>query len=140
MSNAQATPPKTKEVVKTRKKKSKGIISEGIVHVASSFNNTIISCTDMQGNVLAWSTSGASGYRGSKKSTPFAAQMAAEKVAQVVQKEYGMKLITVIVRGPGPGRESAIRVFIAQGFKIATIKDDTGIPHNGCRPRKKRRV
>ncbi|MCD6047606.1 MAG: rpsK [Gammaproteobacteria bacterium] len=135
-----STAAKAKDAVKTRKKKSKGVISEGVVHVASSFNNTIVSCTDMQGNVLAWSTAGASGYRGSKKSTPFAAQVAAEKVGQTVQKEYGMKAVTVIVRGPGPGRESAVRVFIALGFKILAIKDDTGVPHNGCRPRKKRRV
>ena len=134
------TPVKGKEALKTRKKKSKGIISEGTFYIVSSFNNTIISCTDMQGNVLAWSTSGASGYRGSKKSTPFAAQVAAEKVATTVQKEYGMKLVSVIVRGPGPGRESAIRVLINLGLKISFIKDDTGIPHNGCRPRKRRRV
>ncbi len=140
MSNTAPAAAKGKEVVKPRKKKAKGMVPEGIVYVASSFNNTIVSCTDMQGNVLAWSTSGASGYRGSKKSTPFAAQVAAEKVAQTVQKEYGMKLVTIIVRGPGPGRESAIRVFIALGFKIAAIKDDTGVPHNGCRSRKKRRV
>jgi len=137
---AKAKASKTKDALKVRKKKSKGVISEGIMFVGSSFNNTIVSCTDMQGNVLAWSTSGASGYRGSKKSTPFAAQIAAEKVGSAVQKDYGMKLVTVIVRGPGPGRESTIRVLISLGFKIAAIKDDTGIPHNGCRPRKKRRV
>lgn len=131
---------KTQDVAKTRRKKSKGAVLEGVLYVVSSFNNTIISCTDLQGNVLAWSTSGASGYRGSKKSTPFAAQVAAEKVASIVQKDYGMKLVTAIVRGPGPGRDSAIRVFISMGFKIAAIKDDTGIPHNGCRPRKRRRV
>ena len=132
---------KTQDALKaTRKKKSKGAVGEGIMYVIASFNNTIVSCTDLQGNVLAWSTAGASGYRGSKKSTPFAAQVAAEKVGTIAQKEYGMKLVTVIIRGPGPGRESAVRVLISLGFKISAIKDDTGIPHNGCRPRKKRRV
>ncbi len=133
-------PVKSKEVLKTRKKKSKGSIAEGVMHIVSSFNNTIISCTDMQGNVIAWSTSGASGYRGSKKSTPFAAQVAMEKVATIAQKEYGMKLVTVLARGPGSGRESSIRVLINLGFKISAIKDNTGIPHNGCRPPKRRRV
>lgn len=124
---------------KTRKK-SKNIVSEGKVYIVSSFNNTQISATDMQGNVLAWSTSGASGYRGSRKSTPFAAQVAAETVGKAAKENFGMKTITIIVRGPGGGRESAIRALIGLGFKIVAIYDDTGIPHNGCRPRKKRRV
>lgn len=124
---------------KTRKK-SKRVVSDGVVHVFSSFNNTIITFTDRQGNALCWATSGGSGFRGSRKSTPFAAQVAAEKAGVVARDEYNMKSVIVFVRGPGPGRESSIRSLIALGFKIVEISDVTGIPHNGCRPSKKRRV
>ena len=122
------------------RKKSKRIVSDGVVHVFSSFNNTIITFSDRQGNALCWATSGGSGFRGSRKSTPFAAQVAAEKAGIVARDEYGMKSVIVFVRGPGPGRESSVRSLIALGFKIIEIADVTGIPHNGCRPSKKRRV
>ena len=112
---------------------------DGIAHVHASFNNTIITITDRQGNALAWATSGGSGFRGSRKSTPFAAQVAAERVGNVV-KEYGVKNLEVNVKGPGPGRESAVRSLNAAGFKIMSIMDVTPIPHNGCRPPKRRRV
>ncbi|HMZ09159.1 MAG TPA: 30S ribosomal protein S11, partial [Plasticicumulans sp.] len=107
--------------------------------VHASFNNTIITITDRQGNTLAWATAGGSGFRGSRKSTPFAAQVAAERAGAVV-KEFGLKNLEVNVNGPGPGRESAVRALNAQGFKITNIMDVTPIPHNGCRPPKKRRV
>lgn len=122
------------------RKKNKRLVSDGVVHVFSSFNNTIITFTDRQGNALSWATSGGSGFRGSRKSTPFAAQVAAEKAGIVARDEYGMKTVIVFVKGPGPGRESSIRSLIALGFKIIEISDVTGIPHNGCRPSKKRRV
>lgn len=139
MSVAQS---KTKGAAGARatRKKAKHTVSEGIFYVVASFNNTIITCTDGQGNALAWSTAGASGYRGSRKSTPFAAQVAAEAVGTIAKNDFGMKSVAVIIKGPGPGRESAVRALIALGFKITLIKDDTGIPHNGCRPRKHRRV
>lgn len=123
---------------KTRKK-ARRIVSDGIVHVHASFNNTIVTFTDRQGNALCWATAGGSGFRGSRKSTPHAAQIAAEK-ASLVAKEFGMKSVAVLVNGPGPGRESTIRELIAQSFKIVEITDVTGIPHNGCKPPKKRRV
>ena len=123
---------------KTRKK-IKRIVTDGIVHVHASFNNTIVTFTDRQGNALCWATSGGSGFRGSRKSTPYAAQIATERAA-VVAKEYGMKSVAVCVHGPGPGRESTIRELIANDFKIIEITDVTGIPHNGCKPSKKRRV
>ncbi len=123
---------------KTRKK-IKRIVTDGIVHVHASFNNTIVTFTDRQGNALCWATSGGSGFRGSRKSTPYAAQIATERAA-VVAKEYGMKSVAVFVHGPGPGRESTIRELIANDFKIIEITDVTGIPHNGCKPSKKRRV
>jgi small subunit ribosomal protein S11 len=110
-----------------------------VAHVHASFNNTIITISDRQGNALAWATAGGSGFRGSRKSTPFAAQVAAEKVGTVV-KEFGMKNVEVRVKGPGPGRESAVRALNAAGFKVTSICDVTPIPHNGCRPPKKRRV
>lgn len=132
MANAKSKQQKTR-------KKAKRIVSDGIVHVHASFNNTIVTFSDRQGNVLCWSTSGGSGFRGSRKSTPYAAQIATERAA-VVAKEYGMKSVAVLVRGPGPGRESTIRELISQGFKIVEITDVTGIPHNGCKPPKKRRV
>ena len=124
--------------VKT-KKKIKRVVSDGIVHVHASFNNTIVTFTDRQGNALCWATSGGSGFRGSRKSTPYAAQIATEK-ASVVAKEYGMKSVAVFIHGPGPGRESTIRELISQEFKIVEITDVTGIPHNGCKAPKKRRV
>jgi small subunit ribosomal protein S11 len=120
-------------------KKIKRDISDGIVHISASFNNTIITITDRKGNTLAWATAGASGFRGSRKSTPFAAQVAAEKVGTIV-KDYGVKNLDVRIKGPGPGRESAVRSLNNLGFKIVNIVDDTPIPHNGCRPAKRRRV
>jgi small subunit ribosomal protein S11 len=120
-------------------KRIKRDISDGIAHISASFNNTIITITDRKGNALAWASAGASGFRGSRKSTPFAAQIAAEKAGNVV-KEYGMKNLDVRITGPGPGRESAVRSLNALGFKILNIIDTTPIPHNGCRPPKRRRV
>jgi len=122
-----------------RKKKVKKQVVDGIAHVHASFNNTIITISDRQGNALCWATSGGCGFRGSRKSTPFAAQVAAEKAGNVA-KEFGMKNLEVFVKGPGPGRESAVRALNAIGFKITNIADVTPIPHNGCRPPKKRRV
>jgi len=125
---------------KTRtKKKVKRDVADGIAHIHASFNNTIITITDRQGNALCWATAGGSGFRGSRKSTPFAAQVAAERAGGVAQ-EYGMKNLEVNVKGPGPGRESAVRALYAKGFKITNIADVTPIPHNGCRPPKRRRV
>ena len=121
------------------RKKVKRVVADGIVHVHASFNNTIVTFTDRQGNALCWATSGGSGFRGSRKSTPYAAQIATER-ASVTAKEYGMKSVAVFVHGPGPGRESTIRELISQEFKIVEITDVTGIPHNGCKPPKKRRV
>lgn len=121
------------------KKKVRRSVSDGIAHVHASFNNTIITITDRQGNTLGWATSGGSGFRGSRKSTPFAAQVAADRAGEMV-KEYGVKNLDVNVKGPGPGRESAVRALNNAGFKITAISDVTPIPHNGCRPPKKRRV
>ncbi|MEJ2590023.1 MAG: 30S ribosomal protein S11 [Candidatus Thiodiazotropha sp.] len=121
------------------KKKVKKSVTDGVAHIHASFNNTIITISDRQGNALAWATSGGSGFRGSRKSTPFAAQVAADRVGQMV-KEYGVKNLDVNVKGPGPGRESAVRALNNAGFKITSISDVTPIPHNGCRPPKKRRV
>ncbi|MBL1262177.1 30S ribosomal protein S11 [Candidatus Methylomicrobium oryzae] len=121
------------------RKRIKKEVADGIAHVHASFNNTIITITDRKGNTLAWATSGGSGFRGSRKSTPFAAQVAAEKAGTVAQ-EYGMKNLDVMIKGPGPGRESAVRSLNNLGFKITNIVDVTPIPHNGCRPPKKRRV
>ena len=120
-------------------KKAKKVISEGIAHIHSSFNNTIITISDKQGNAVCWPTSGGTGFRGSRKSTPFAAQIAAEKAGNAA-KEFGMMSLDVKVRGPGSGRESAIRSLNACGLKIRSITDVTPLPHNGCRPPKKRRV
>jgi len=121
------------------RKRIKKEVADGIVHVHASFNNTIITITDRKGNALSWATSGGSGFRGSRKSTPVAAQIAAEK-AGIVAQEFGMKNLDVMIKGPGPGRESAVRSLNNLGFKINNIVDVTPIPHNGCRPPKKRRV
>jgi len=121
------------------RKKVRKVVNEGIAHVHASFNNTIITITDRQGNALSWASSGGSGFKGSRKSTPFAAQIAAEKAGKVAQ-EYGVKSVDVRVQGPGPGRESSIRALNALGIKIISIADVTPLPHNGCRPPKRRRV
>ncbi len=121
------------------RKRIKKEIADGIAHVHASFNNTIVTITDRKGNALSWATSGGSGFRGSRKSTPFAAQVAAERAGSVAL-EYGMKNLDVMIKGPGPGRESAVRSLSNLGFKISNIIDVTPIPHNGCRPPKKRRV
>ncbi|MFZ0240287.1 MAG: 30S ribosomal protein S11 [Desulfobacterales bacterium] len=121
------------------KKKEKKNIQNGVVHIQSTFNNTIITITDPAGNVVAWSSAGAQGFKGSRKSTPFAAQMAASDAAKKAM-EHGMKNVEVFVKGPGPGRESALRSLQATGFNVIVIKDVTPIPHNGCRPPKRRRV
>ena len=120
-------------------KKGKRSLSSGQVHVFASFNNTIVTVTDPDGNTLCWGSAGSVGFKGSRKSTPFAAQVAAEK-AGTTAKDYGVKNLEVRVKGPGPGRESAVRALNAVGFRIAQIEDVTPIPHNGCRPPKKRRV
>ena len=127
-----------KTATKVRKKVKKNV-AEGIAHVHASFNNTIITITDRQGNTLSWATSGGAGFRGSRKSTPFAAQVAAEDAGRKAQ-EHGMKILEVEVCGPGSGRESALRALQSVGFQITSIRDVTPIPHNGCRPRKRRRV
>ncbi|MCS5566350.1 MAG: 30S ribosomal protein S11 [Methylococcales bacterium] len=121
------------------RKRIKKDVSDGIAHIHASFNNTIVTITDRKGNALSWATAGGSGFRGSRKSTPFAAQVAAEKAGRVAQ-DSGMKNLDVFVRGPGPGRESAVRSLNNLGFKITNIVDSTPIPHNGCRPPKRRRV
>lgn len=124
----------------TPRKKVRRTVSDGIAHVHASFNNTIVTITDRQGNALSWATSGGSGFRGSRKSTPFAAQVASERAGKSAMELYGLKNLDVKVNGPGPGRESAVRALNACGLKISTITDVTPIPHNGCRPPKKRRV
>lgn len=124
---------------RVRKKKERKSVANGAIHIKASFNNTIVTVTDMEGNVLAWSSAGSVGFKGSRKGTPYAAQMAAESVAKKAQ-EFGIKNLTVYVKGPGSGRESAMRVLQAFGFRIVAIKDVTPIPHNGCRPPKRRRV
>ena len=121
------------------KKKVKKNVVDGIVHVHATSNNTIVTITDRKGNALSWATAGGSGFRGSRKSTPFAAEVAAERAGEVV-KEFGMKNLEVRIKGPGPGRESAVRALNNIGFNITYIEDVTPIPHNGCRPPKKRRV
>ena len=121
------------------RKKIRQVVTDGIVHVQATFNNTIITITDRQGNTLSWATSGGSGFRGSRKSTPFAAQVAAESAGREAL-EYGIKNLEVRVKGPGPGRESSIRSLNALGIKITSITDVTPLPHNGCRPPKRRRI
>ena len=127
--------PDTKKV----KRKAKRTLLDGIAHVHASFNNTIITITDRQGNALAWATAGGSGFKGSRKSTPFAAQVSAERLANV-KDDFGIENLDVVIKGPGPGRESAVRSLNAAGFNITNITDVTPIPHNGCRPPKRRRV
>ena len=127
-----------KTATKVRKKVKKNV-AEGIVHVHASFNNTIITITDRQGNALSWATSGGAGFKGSRKSTPFAAQVAAESAGRSAQ-ECGIKNVEVRVKGPGPGRESSVRALNALGITVTSITDITPIPHNGCRPPKKRRI
>jgi small subunit ribosomal protein S11 len=136
MDNNTVAPVKKKE--KAKKKTMKGITS-GIAHIKATFNNTVITITDVQGNVITWSTPGVVGFSGSKKSTPFAAQVASADAARRA-KDLGLKSVDVVVRGPGSGRESAIRALQANGLTVMSIKDITPLPHNGCRPRKKRRV
>jgi small subunit ribosomal protein S11 len=122
------------------RKKARTSVSDGVAHIHASFNNTIVTITDRQGNTLAWATSGGSGFRGSRKSTPFAAQVAAEKAGKNAIELYSLKNVDVRVNGPGPGRESAVRALNACGLKVSNITDVTPIPHNGCRPPKRRRV
>lgn len=126
----------TKKVTKKRNRK---IVEHGQAHIQSSFNNTIVTLTDSEGNALSWASAGGLGFRGSKKSTPYAAQMAAETAAKAAQP-YGLKYIDVFVKGPGSGRDSAIRALGACGLQVLTIRDVTPVPHNGCRPPKRRRV
>ncbi len=121
------------------RKKVKRTVVDGMAHIHASFNNTIITITDRQGNTLTWATAGGSGFRGSRKSTPFAAQIASQKAGEMAL-EFGMKSLEVFIKGPGPGRESAVRALNAVGLKITNITDVTPVPHNGCRPPKKRRV
>ncbi|HBR02651.1 MAG TPA: 30S ribosomal protein S11 [Ruminiclostridium sp.] len=128
-----------KVVRRSRKKKEKKNIERGAAHIRSSFNNTIVTITDVQGNALSWASSGGLGFRGSRKSTPYAAQQAAETAAKAAM-EHGLKTVSVFVKGPGAGREAAIRALQAAGLEVNSIKDVTPIPHNGCRPPKRRRV
>ena len=127
-----------KKVVRNKKKVSK-YIESGVAHIRSTFNNTIVTIADMNGNVLSWASAGGLGFRGSRKSTPFAAQMAAEEATKAAM-EHGLKQVEVFVKGPGAGREAAIRALQAAGLEVNSIKDVTPIPHNGCRPPKRRRV
>lgn len=128
-----------KVVRRSRKKKEKKNIERGCAHIRSSFNNTIVTITDVQGNALSWASSGGLGFKGSRKSTPYAAQQAAETAAKAAM-EHGLKTVSVYVKGPGAGREAAIRALQAAGLEVSLIKDVTPIPHNGCRPPKRRRV
>ena len=121
------------------RKKAKRVVVDGVAHIHASFNNTILTISDRQGNALCWATAGGSGFRGSRKSTPFAAQVASERASNEAL-EFGMKSVDVYVKGPGPGRESAVRALNAAGLRINSISDITPIPHNGCRPPKRRRV
>lgn len=129
----------SKPVRKTGKRKEKKNITEGVAHIQSTFNNTIVTITDLNGNVIAWASAGMQGFKGSRKSTPFAAQMAAEDAVKKA-KEHGMRSVQVYVKGPGSGRESALRSLQLAGLNISLIRDVTPIPHNGCRPPKRRRV
>jgi small subunit ribosomal protein S11 len=128
-----------KTTKKTTKKRNRKIVEHGQAHIQASFNNTIVTLTDAEGNALSWASAGGLGFRGSKKSTPYAAQMAAETAAKAAAP-YGLKTLDVMVKGPGSGREAAIRALAACGLEVQTIKDVTPVPHNGCRPPKRRRV
>ena len=132
-------PKKTALKKVSRKRREKKLVERGVAHIRSSFNNTIVTITDVQGNALSWASAGGMGFRGNKKSTPFAAQMAAE-TADKASQEFGLKSVDVFVKGPGSGRESAIRALQTAGLDVTMIKDVTPIPHNGCRPPKRRRV
>jgi len=134
-----ANPTQTGAAAPKAKKRIKKSVAEGIAHIQASFNNTIVTISDRQGNVLAWATAGGAGFKGSRKSTPFAAQVASDKAGRAAQ-EYGVKALEVRVKGPGPGRDSAVRALHALGYEISNIIDVTPIPHNGCRPAKRRRV
>ena len=134
-----AAAPATSPEKTPRKRKAKKAVSEGVVHIHSTFNNTIVTITDSQGATLSWASAGTVGFKGSRKGTPFAAQLAAENAARKAQ-EYGMRSVQVYVKGPGAGRESAVRALATAGIEVRSIKDKTPIPHNGCRPPKKRRV
>ena len=134
-----ATSPQNPKAGARVRKKVKKSVAEGIAHIHASFNNTIITITDRQGNALSWATSGGAGFKGSRKSTPFAAQVAAERAGRAAV-ECGVKNLEVRIKGPGPGRESAVRALNALGMKITSISDVTPIPHNGCRPPKRRRI
>lgn len=124
----------------TNRKKSSVAIPDGVVHIRATFNNTIVTITDMNGNTLAWSSAGNSGFKGSRKSTPYAARLASQNAARTAQEIYSMRRVDVIVKGPGPGREQAIRALQSAGMQVRSISDVTPVPHNGCRPPKKRRV
>ena len=132
-------PPKSKKTTTVRRRRERKNIEKGQAHIRASFNNTIVTITDVNGNAIAWASAGGLGFRGSRKSTPFAAQSAAEKAAEAA-KEHGLKSVEVYVKGPGAGREAAIRALQAVGLEVSMIKDVTPIPHNGCRPPKRRRV
>src|SRR5215475_8839396 len=134
-----AAKPAAPDAAPARRKKAKRLVSEGVLHIHSTFNNTIVTIADPQGNVLVWSSAGACGFKGSRKGTPFAAQVAAEAAARKAA-ELGMRHLQVFVKGPGAGREAALRSLQAAGFTVSIIKDVTPIPHNGCRPPKRRRV
>ena len=133
-----ANPKTGKKVIRRRREKKN--VEKGQVHIRSSFNNTMVTITDTQGNALSWASAGGMGFRGSKKSTPFAAQTAAETAAKAAMEGYGLKIVEVYVKGPGAGREAAIRALQAVGLEVTLIKDVTPVPHNGCRPPKRRRV
>ncbi|MBI3784364.1 MAG: 30S ribosomal protein S11 [Deltaproteobacteria bacterium] len=130
---------KSEKTATPKRRKAKRVVSEGVAHIHSTFNNTIVTITDATGNVVAWSSAGSVGFKGSRKGTPFAAQLAAENAAKKAM-DYGMRSLQVFVKGPGSGRESALRSLQAAGFSVNVIKDVTPIPHNGCRPPKRRRV
>jgi small subunit ribosomal protein S11 len=136
---ASNPPPSEKGGSKGGKKKARKNVATGIAHIQSTFNNTIVTITDVQGNVISWSSAGARGFKGSRKSTPFAAQIAAEDAARKAQ-EHGLRTVAIFVQGPGAGRESALRGFQSTGMRVTLIRDVTPIPHNGCRPPKRRRV
>ncbi|HUO34024.1 MAG TPA: 30S ribosomal protein S11 [Candidatus Acidoferrum sp.] len=130
----------TKRKKEFRKKKEKRVVPHGVVHIQATFNNTVVTVTDPEGRTVSWSSAGASGFKGSRKGTPYAAQQAAMSAAGVARDQYGMKSVEVRVKGPGAGRESAVRALASSGLHINAIKDVTPVPHNGCRPPKRRRV